>query len=120
VTGAAAGEILYELGRVATTDPSEEELDRARRHQIGSRVLALQSNAAIAGELADLWRHGLSPSEIGRPIEALTRVTAKDVRRVAKKHLAPDAMRLVVVGDLPVVKEELAPLVPVAEEKVER
>ncbi|HEV8268171.1 MAG TPA: pitrilysin family protein [Thermoanaerobaculia bacterium] len=120
VTGAAASEILYEMSRIATTDPSDEELERARGHQIGSRVLSLQSNAAVAGELADLFRNGLSPADIGKPIEALTKVTAKDVRRVAKKHLTPYAMRLVVVGDLPAVKEELAPIVPIVEEKVER
>ena len=55
VTGASFNEITYELNRMATTAPDSDEVDRAKRYVLGSLALQLQSRAAVARQLANLW-----------------------------------------------------------------
>jgi zinc protease len=107
VTGAALGEIFYEMERMATTEPSDEEMERARRVFAGLKAIALQTGIGLADELSRLWVLGLPPSEIGRTVEELAKVTKPDVRRVSKSYLATGRVRVVAVGDAKVVREEL-------------
>src|SRR5205085_6675316 len=55
VAGATLNEMIYELNRLATMPPDEEEIARAKRYLIGSQALRLQSRAAEAAMLADRW-----------------------------------------------------------------
>ncbi|MGE5346307.1 MAG: M16 family metallopeptidase, partial [Acidithiobacillales bacterium] len=107
VTGAALNEILYEMGRMSTTEPTEEEMERARRVLAGLKAIALETGPGLADELARLWILGLPPSEIGRTVESLAAVTKADVRRVSGIYLGTGRLRIVAVGDGAIVREEL-------------
>src|SRR6266566_1569690 len=89
VTGASLNEIIYELNRMATTSPTEEELTRAKRSLLGIEAILLQSRGAVAGELADLWLNGLGPDAIGRYNRKINATTAEDVDAIARKYF-PD------------------------------
>ncbi|MFN7990455.1 MAG: pitrilysin family protein [Thermoanaerobaculia bacterium] len=108
VTGAALNEILYEMERMATTEPSDEEMERAFRRDAGSLAIALQTAAGVADELARLWVLGLPPDEIGREVDALARVTKRDVRRASRRVFGTGSARVVAVGDAAAIREELA------------
>ena len=108
VTGAALNEILYEMERMATTEASDEEMERAFRRDAGSLAISLQTAAGVADELARLWVLGLPPDEIGREVEALSRVTKADVRRAARRVFGTGSARVVAVGDAAAIREELA------------
>jgi zinc protease len=110
VTSASLDEILREMARMGTTNPSDEEMDRARRALAGARAISLQTGAGLADELARLWVLGLPSSEIGRTAEALSKVTAADVRRVSGRFLDPALSRVVAVGEASVVRGELRAL----------
>lgn len=107
VTGAALGEVLYEMQRMATTDPTDEEMERAFRRDAGSHAISLQTAAGIADELARLWVLGLSPDEIGRYVPGLEAVTKGDVRRVSRRVFGTGSARIVAVGDAAAIREEL-------------
>lgn len=107
VTRAALAEIFYEMDRMATTEPADEEMERARRVLAGLKAIALQTGAGLADELARLWVLGLPPSEIGRSVEALAKVTKADVGRVSRSYLATDHTSVVAVGEEKVIREEL-------------
>ncbi|MFI5180714.1 MAG: M16 family metallopeptidase [Thermoanaerobaculia bacterium] len=109
VTGASLGEIFYEMTRMGTTEPTDEEMDRARRVFTGLKAISLQTSPGLADELAQLWILGLPPSEIGRTSDALAKVTKADVKRVSKEYLAAGRARVVAVGDAKVIRAELAP-----------
>jgi zinc protease len=109
VTGAALGEIFYEMTRMGTTEPTDEEMDRSRRVFVGLKAISLQTSPGLADELSRLWVLGLPPSEIGRTTEALAKVTKADVKRVSKKYLAASRAEVVAVGDESQIREELAP-----------
>lgn len=109
VTGAALGEIFYEMTRMGTTEPTDEEMDRSRRVFVGLKAISIQTSPGLADELSRLWVLGLLPSEIGLTTETLARVSKADVKRVSKKYLAVSRAQVVAVGDAARIREELAP-----------
>ena len=109
VAGAALNEILYELRRMATTDVTDEELERAKGCDAGKLLLAIQTNAGLAGELGEQWFHGLPPSALEERVRALRAVDAAAVRRAARRFLGVPALAVVAVGEEAALREELAP-----------
>ena len=108
VTGAALNEILYEMERMATTDVTDEEMERAFRRDAGSLAISLQTSGGVADELSRLWVLGLPPDEIGREVDELAKVTKADVRRAARRVFGTGAARIVAAGDAAAIREELA------------
>jgi predicted Zn-dependent peptidase len=109
VTGAALDEIFKEMTRMATSEPTDEEMDRSRRVFVGLKAISLQTGPGLADELSRLWVLGLPPSAIGLMAGALARVTKADVARVSKRYLAAGSARVVAVGDAKVIRAELGP-----------
>ena len=109
VTGAALNEMNYELNRMATTAPTEDELTHAQRYLTGTRVIELQSQDAVAAELARLWVFGLSAEELGTETARIQKVTAKDVEAVGAKYFSAARQTIVMVGEEKVIKDQVAP-----------
>jgi predicted Zn-dependent peptidase len=64
----------------------------------------LETNAGVAGELADLAYFRLPPSELVDYQRKIGAVTPADVDRVAKRYLLPEHFVTVVVGDLATIQ----------------
>ena len=86
VTAASFNEMVYELNRMATTSPTEEELATAKRYLVGTEAIRLQIRSAVARELARLWIYGLPPEEIGVHGKKIASITGPDVDAAAKKY----------------------------------
>jgi predicted Zn-dependent peptidase len=109
VTGATLNEIDYELNRMATTSPSDEELVHAERYLVGNQAIELQAEDAVGRSLARLWALGLPPEELGRESERVGKVTIQDVDNAAAKYFPAANQAVVAVGVEKVIKEQLAP-----------
>jgi zinc protease len=109
VTGASFNEITYELNRLATTDPTGEELSKAKRFLLGIEAIQLQSSQALAAELAGLWGDGLTPDEIGNYGKKIAGVSAADADAAAKRYFPASRMTIVAVGEEKVLRDSLAP-----------
>jgi zinc protease len=109
VTGASFNEITYELNRIATTTPQEQELDRAKRYLIGSQAIRLQSREAVARSLAQIWVDSLPPEELGVESRNVEKVAAKDVEAAGRKYFPAYRMTVVAVGEEKLIKDELSP-----------
>ena len=107
VTGASLNELTYELNRMATTEPTEDELNTAHRFLVGNRAISLQSRASVASQLAALWVDGLPPDELGRESERFEKVTAKDVAEVGRKYFPAERATVVAVGEQHVIGSQL-------------
>lgn len=59
VTAAALLETRYELGRMVAVPPAEQEVTSACRYAIGSLLISLDSQSALAGTLSALHAAGL-------------------------------------------------------------
>ena len=109
VTGASLNEIDYELNRMATTAPTEEELESAKRYLVGLNAIRLQSQGSVASRLATLWSYGLPPEELERESERVQKVTAEDVEKAGAKYFPAAHQTIVAVGEEKVIEEQLAP-----------
>jgi zinc protease len=107
VTGGALNEMFYEMNRMATTSPSQDEVTRAQRYLLGYRAFVLQSSSSIADELASLWWMNLNVEQLNRESKAILEVTADDVKEVSRKsHAAPNYI-VVAVGEEKILREQL-------------
>jgi len=109
VTGPSFNEITYELNRLATTSPSEEELTKSKRFLVGIEAIQLQARAAVAAELAGIWVDGLSPEEIGIYGKKISATTSADVDAAARKYFPAAKMSVVAVGEEKLIRDAFAP-----------
>ena len=109
VTAPSLNEIFYELNRMVTTSPTEEELGTAKRFLVGIEAIQLQSRAAVSGELARLWVNGLTPDAIGAYGKKVAATTAEDVDAAAKKYFPAAKTAIVAVGEEKVVRDAVVP-----------
>ncbi|MBV9226063.1 MAG: insulinase family protein [Acidobacteriaceae bacterium] len=109
VTGASFNEIGYELNRMASTAPTDAELEHAKRYMVGTLALSLQSRGAVARSLARLWTNSLPAEELWKQGEKLEHVSIPDVESAGHKYFPASRMTVVAVGDEKVIKESLSP-----------
>jgi zinc protease len=110
VTAPALNEIEYELNRLATTSPSNEELSSAKRYLAGSEALELQDRASLARRLGSLWISGLPPAQIGIYGQQVTSTTEADVNMAARRYFAAYRMAIIAVGEESVIRDAAATL----------
>lgn len=110
VTAPALWEMWYELGRIASTEPTEEELEQARRYALGTLRLGTATQAGLASLASSFAGHGLRPDWLLDHAARLAKVTVADVQRVAADILAPAKAVTVVLGDANHVKTPLETL----------
>ena len=60
----------------------------------------IETNGAVAAQLADLAFFGLPESELSTYLTRIAAVKPADVSRVARRYLQPEQFTVVVVGDL--------------------
>ncbi|ALE80589.1 peptidase M16 [Pseudonocardia sp. AL041005-10] len=110
VTAAALLETRYELGRMVAVPPTEQEVTSARRYAIGSLLISLDSQSALAGTLSALHAAGLDVDWLRDRPRRLEAVTVDEVAAAAVALFAPTRFTGVVVGDADVVGPPLAAL----------
>lgn len=113
VTGPSLLETLYELGRIASLPPAEEELEQARRYALGTLRLGMSTQAGLAGLASMYASFGLRLDYLADHSAALATATREQVAAVAAKFLAPSQAITVVLGDAERVAAPLAALTPV-------
>ncbi|MBI2879248.1 MAG: insulinase family protein [Candidatus Rokubacteria bacterium] len=92
--------VRQELTRLRQEWVSEEEVARAKAYLIGSFPLRMDTTGEVAGLLLTIEEHGLGldyPSRFRGLIEA---VSVQQIFQAVRIHWDPDAMILVVVGNL--------------------
>jgi zinc protease len=113
VTAPALVETWYELGRMATLGPKDEELEQARQYAIGTLLLGTATQAGIASLATMYAAYGLDLAHLATYSAQLAKTTRDDVARVATTYLAPSAGVTVILGDASKVESSLATLGPV-------
>ena len=103
VTGEAVHEILAEVERMRREPISHDELTLATSYLDGVFPIRYETTAAIASALSTIVIHELPDDYYDRYRERVRAVTTDGVLRAAQKHLDPDNLRIVVVGDPAVI-----------------
>jgi zinc protease len=113
VTAPALLETWYELGRIALTPVTADELDAARRYVLGSMALSTATHAGLASTVSALVGAGMPAGWLAEHQRALAGVTVEEVQAAAQRYLQPAALTAVVVGDAARVADDLRALGPV-------
>lgn len=108
VTGAAVREILYEIERMRSEEITTDELTLATSYLDGVFPIRYETTSAIATALSNLVIHELPERFYDDYRQRVRDVTTADVLRAAQRHLHPDQLRIVVVGDPAVIATPLA------------
>jgi predicted Zn-dependent peptidase len=89
-------DIIAGMTREPVTD---QELNTAKEYIINSFMFGFTSPASIVTQRARLEFYGYAPDYLEAYRDNISRVTKEDVLAAARKHLKPEAFKLVVVGD---------------------
>ncbi|GAA1840256.1 M16 family metallopeptidase [Asanoa iriomotensis] len=110
VTGPALLETLYELGRLATVPPGEEELEQARQYVLGTLMLGVSTQGGLASLASTYAGAGLRLDFLTSYTEQLRGATRDDVAAAAAKYLAPSGAVTVILGDASKIEAPVATL----------
>ncbi|WP_433083473.1 M16 family metallopeptidase [Dactylosporangium sp. CA-052675] len=113
VTGPALLETLYELGRIASLPPKDEELEQARQYALGTLQLGMSTQAGLAGLVSTYAGFGLRLDYLAEHAAKLAKAGKDEVAAAAAQYLAPSRAAAVVLGDAAKVEASLAALTPV-------
>jgi zinc protease len=97
---AAIAGFRAEIRRLQTELVPAEELDVAKSYLLGSYPLGFERASRRAGYLVASELHGFGRGHLEELLRAFAAVTPEDVRRVASRHLHPEACCLAAAGPL--------------------
>ncbi|HEX8628501.1 MAG TPA: pitrilysin family protein [Catenuloplanes sp.] len=113
VTGPAFLETVYELGRLASLPPKDDELEQARQYALGTLQLGMSTQAGLASLASTYAGFGLRLDYLAQHAARLAGATRDDVAAVAARYLAPSRAVTVVLGDAARIEAPLAALAEV-------
>lgn len=99
VTVPAVADMLTELELMRAGPPTRDELHAARDYLVGVFPLRFETPPAVVGAIAGMIIHGLPMDELDRYRPAIEAVNAADVQTAAERHIKPDELAIVLVGD---------------------
>ena len=109
VTGESLREFFYELKRIRDERVADEELRDAVNYLTGVFPIRAETQEGLTNLIVQQKIYGLPDDYLQTYRENVASVTADDVERVARTHIRPDEIAIVVVGDaeaiLPQVRE---------------
>jgi zinc protease len=109
-TGDAVREILAELKRIREHDVTATELAQGKQSYLGSIPSLFQSTKDTAGTVAAMFVLGLPLDYYRGLADRVNPLTAAQVRQALLRHLDPNALRVVAVGDRAKIESQLAQL----------
>lgn len=98
---------------------TEGELKQAKESIINSFIFGFTQASSIVTQQARLEFYGFPEGYLENFRDNIARVSREDILRVSKKHLHPDRMTIMVVGDEKKFDKPLSTVAPVREIKLE-
>lgn len=111
-TGPAITEIFKEVATLRSEAPTEQELTAVKNYRNGIFVLSNATRGGLIGQLAFMNLQGLPADWLSTFVQRLYAVTPAQVTEAVNKHLDPQKMAVVVVGDMATVQPQLQAVQP--------
>jgi zinc protease len=105
VTHLAAAEVLKEIDRFRAGPITHDELSLATSYLDGVFPIRFETTSAIAAALSNLVVYDLPEDWYDEYRSQVRAVTSGDVLTAAERHLHPDELQMVVVGNAAAVRE---------------
>ena len=117
VSAAEVAELIVgEIKRLAEGDPTAAELDPRKAVLTGGFGRNLETNAGLAGAIADLYSFGIPASELNAYMTNVNSVQSSAIKSFAAKNFVSGD--IVIVGDYAKFKDDLAKRFPNAKIEV--
>lgn len=100
VTDSSLAIFFQEFQRIRDEPVPDAELERARSYAVLGPLGDFETTGQVAGQLANALTFGMTLEQIPAELRAIQQLTAADVQRAARRHLDPERLTVVVVGDL--------------------
>jgi zinc protease len=113
-TGPALKEVFAEIERLRNEPPPAPELKAMQNYRAGVFILQNATRTALIGQLDYIDLHGLPDDYLTRFVERLYAITPQEISAATRQYVRPEAMTLVVVGDLKVIRDQLKAIPQVA------
>jgi zinc protease len=110
VTAPAVREIMRELTGMASGGPTDEEVAAARDYAAGIFGLQLETVGQIATRLSQLLVFGLPDDHFDHYRDDVRAVTTSEAAQAAARHMRPEEVQIVLVGDAEVIASDLESL----------
>jgi zinc protease len=110
VTADAVREIVSEIERIHADGPTAEEVEQARDYLAGIFPLRLESTSQVAARVAERHVFELPPEHWATWRDRIRAVTAESAHEALRRHMRPDALQFVVVGQADSVARDLTSL----------
>jgi zinc protease len=98
-TGEVLRLIFDEITKLQRERVGERELADAQAYLAGSFPLTIETPDAIAAQVLHVLFYGLPMSELQTYAARVRAITPDDIQRVARTHLQPDRLSIVLVGN---------------------
>lgn len=99
VTGDSLKEFFYELDRIRADKVGAEELQDAKNFLTGVFPIRAETQEGLTNLILNQKLYGLADDYLQTYRDNVEAVTADEVIRVAREHIRPDEMAIVIVGD---------------------
>jgi len=106
-TGQGVSETLKIIEDLGTKDVPAEELEKSKQNLIRALPAMFGTNASVAGAFADLALFGLPDNYYTRYSDGIRKVTAKDVKAIARAAAPSNKLVISIVGDMSKVRADL-------------
>jgi len=105
--------ILGEIDRLLSEPPSSEEMGGACNFLTGSFARRRETPQAVLNDLWTIRSESLEENHFARYLEYVANSKSEGVAAVAKRHVKPSELAIVVVGEAKAVKDDLAKIAEV-------
>jgi len=110
VTGPSIEEILKEVGKIKDGGVTADELKLAKESIVRSLPANFETSSSTAGTMSGIYLYDL-PLDYYQTLPArMDAIQASDVQDVAKRHLVPERMVVVAVGDRSKIEPQISKL----------
>lgn len=110
VTAAAVAEVLNETERLVAEGPTLQEVEASRDYIAGVFPLQLETTGQVASRIAELLIFGLPDDYYATYRDRIRAVGRDEVADAGRRHVRPQEMTVVVVGDAAAVRGPLEDL----------
>ncbi|MDH4036861.1 MAG: insulinase family protein [Candidatus Krumholzibacteria bacterium] len=114
VTDSSLTEMLAEITRIVDQPVDADELESAKSYLVGNFPTTIETPSQIAAQIGQVKLLGLDKSYLENYRKYIATVTAADAQAAMQKHLHPDRLAVVLVGDATEIKDKVEPIASVA------
>ena len=109
VTGASLKEFFAELNEIRAGAVPEQELQDAKNYLTGVFPIRLETQEGLINQLVAMQMFNLPADYLTTYRDRINAVSPADVQRVAQKHITPDKIAIVIVGDAAKIADQIKP-----------